>query len=260
MPKLKLEPQKDKILNMFDNGLSVAKIAKQINEYEQAVSNLIKRYKNIKTFQHDQGNVRYFNNIDTHTKAYLLGFIAADGCIQSNNNGSIGLTITIHSKDRIVLDTLRDEIGCTNPVHKLKIHDHVRFTLFNKDLVADLNKHGIEKRKSLTMPNIITNIPYDFKSSFILGYFDGNGSFTYQPKYNRGYIQIRATKAFALGIVNHLEISPYGLYEYNSIPNLSIGAKKNIKKFFLEVYKNSTIYLNRKHNKIKSFVNTLCQD
>lgn len=110
------------------------------------------------------------------------------------------------------------------------------------------------------MKNIINNIPNNFKNAFIRGYFDGDGSFSFDEKRKRGTLAIRGTNELLLGIINTLEISTYCLKQYDSIPNLSISAKKNIKKFFELIYKNSTIHLDRKRNKIKVFVDTLCQD
>jgi hypothetical protein len=45
-------------------------------------------------------NLNYFSVIDSSIKAYILGFIAADGAIVRNTNCSTKtLTITIHAKD-----------------------------------------------------------------------------------------------------------------------------------------------------------------
>ncbi|HET8689399.1 MAG TPA: hypothetical protein VFM18_22540, partial [Methanosarcina sp.] len=108
--QLKLEHLREEILSRYNNGETATSIANSLGEYLQAVTNVIKKYTGKTKLIPDQGNVRYFSKIDTHTKAYLLGFIAADGCIQRVGN-SVGLTVTIHIKDRVVLDTLKSEIG-----------------------------------------------------------------------------------------------------------------------------------------------------
>ena len=49
-------------------------------------------------------NTQYFKKINSYNKAYLLGFIAADGAIVQNKGYSTKtLTITIHAKDIAVL-------------------------------------------------------------------------------------------------------------------------------------------------------------
>ena len=247
------------VINMYDNGLNANQISKNINKSFYTVKSILVKHRNPSFKKYNNGNMQYFDIINSDAKAYLLGFIAADGCITKSRN-SIGLTITIHKKDKIVLDKLKEELCSENPIKELKRDNLVRFVLYNKELTESLAKVGIYERKSLSMDNIIKNIPEEYRSSFIRGYFDGDGSFTYQEKYNRGYVQIRGTKELLIGIVDSLNIESYSISEYDSIPNLSIGSKKQIKKFFDSIYKNSSIHLDRKYNKMEYFVKTLCQD
>ncbi len=247
------------ILEMFDSGINAHQISKTINKSFYFVKAILTKHRNPSFKKYNNGNIKYFENIDSDKKAYFLGFIAADGCITKSRN-SIGLTITIHQKDKVVLESLKEDMQSENPIHILKRNELIRFVIYNNELVSHLKNNGIEEQKSLTMTNIIKNIPKEFRSAFIRGYFDGDGSFTFQEKYKRGYIQIRGTKDFLLGIVNEIEIGTCSITEYDSIPNLSIGSKKQIKKFFDFIYKNSTIHLDRKYDKIKLFIDTLCQD
>ncbi len=254
MRNLKLENQKSTIINLYQKGKNVAEIASMLNEYEQAVCNILKKYTKY-IGRLPQGNIRYFQKINSDIKAYFLGFIAADGCIQNNGKNSLGLTITIHEKDRIIIDKLRKEIGSEKPILQLKAHPHVRFTLFNIDMYNDLKSHGMEERKSLTMKNIIKNIPKKYRKSFILGYFDGDGSVSLpidcrKPNINTKKIsvQIRGTDEFLQGIVDELKIKQCSIRHYDSIPNLTIGKKEEIIKFF-KIYDNCSFFLKRKHDK-----------
>lgn len=251
--------EESQIVNLFDKGFNTNQISKETNKSFWFVKKILTTHRNPSFKKYDNGNMQYFETIDSDTKAYLLGFIVADGCITKSRN-STGLTITIHEKDRIVLETLKKELNSENPITILKKNNLIRFVIYNKQLTDSLEKLGIEERKSLIMKNIINNIPNNFKNAFIRGYFDGDGSFSFDEKRKRGTLAIRGTNELLLGIINTLEISTYCLKQYDSIPNLSISAKKNIKKFFELIYKNSTIHLDRKRNKIKVFVDTLCQD
>lgn len=57
-------------------------------------------------------NLEYFKIIDSNNKAYLLGFIAADGAlVKGVNTSSTTLTLTIHRKDKIILDLLKRELN-----------------------------------------------------------------------------------------------------------------------------------------------------
>lgn len=284
MSNLKLLPKKEQILILYNNGLSIAQISREIGEYEQSITNLLKYLNVYKTTKPKQGNIRYFENIDTPIKAYLLGFITADGCIQNNGNNSFGLSITIHSKDRIIVDKLKEEIGCENKIshlttlstHNQQPKDHVRFALFNNFLYNDIKSYGIEPKKSTTMPNIILNIPKEYRKQFILGYFDGDGSISlptfkkykifnsrrfYDYRYgkmNSTQIQIsfRGTKEFLQGIADELELTNFMLFKDKKANcwSLKFNKKSEVLKFY-NIYSISPFYLQRKHEKFIQRIN-----
>lgn len=211
----------------------------------------------------DQGNVRYFKKIDTKNKAYFLGFIAADGCIQEFTKTSVGLSITLNVKDKVILDKLKEEIGNEHTIrvwsypqtfNKSVITTFCRFQLCNKKLVDDIKGYGILERKSLTIGNIIKNIPIKFRKSFILGYFDGDGSIILPKgrkitsKTKKIHICIRGTKDFLSGIIQELNLEKVYLKTYDSTYRLIITDKIEVVKFF-EVYKYQRFYLKRKHDR-----------
>ena len=121
-------------------------------------------------------------------------------------------------------------------------------------MINGIKKWGITEVKSLNMPNIIENIPHPYKNSFILGYFDGDGSINVREVFiNKRYtrkqsVQIRATKEFALGIVKHLDIKSFHITD-EKMPNLTISSLDEIKKFYHSLYDNSPFYLSRKRDK-----------
>ena len=263
--KLKLEHKKEYILSEIDKGVSIQSISKILNENSQPVRNIIKKYRPDLTFTLNSGNLDYFKIIDTDKKAYFIGFIAADGAIvKSTNSNSHTMTITIHSKDRIILDKLKEDIGCENQVRILNTHNHVRFTLSKKEFINDLMKLGIKPNKSLTITSLLSNIPQKFHKSFLRGYFDGDGSIFKtvtegRPK-GRYYISIRGTTEFLKDYITVFELSSYSLNTTSeNISSLSIGSKENILKIF-SMYESSEIHLNRKYEKFLSFIEEKCQD
>lgn len=269
MSSLKLNYFKQQIIELYENKVPISSIAKQFNCYQQPVINLLKKYNVYNPRKLNQGNIRYFQKIDSNIKAYFLGFITADGCIIDNGKGSKGLSITIHRKDIKILETLKSQIGCDNPIMHIttksthnptKNKNHVRFSLFNKYLYADLLSLGLTERKSLTVPSIINNIPYEFRDSFILGYFDGDGSVTL-PKINNPNIttivvSFRGTKDFLKDLPLHLNLDSFYLKKdpKKQCYTLCFSAKRNVKKFF-EIYKNNDFYLTRKYKKFLQRIN-----
>jgi hypothetical protein len=219
----------------------------------------------------DQGDIRYFQTLDSNLKAYFLGFICADGAIVKNT-----LTITIHRKDKEILEKLKLEIGCEHRIKsintpmgfdKTRNVDHVRFEITNSLLIQDLNSYGIYPRKSMTIGNILENIPLVYRDSFIVGYFDGDGSVQlprgsskFVAKENKivsypSYaltVSFRGTKPFLRGISDHLQLNSNIVFHKTYI--LNIGNKRDVLKFF-NCYKNLTFFLKRKHDRFLERIN-----
>lgn len=154
-----------------------------------------------------KGNTSYFHTIDTKAKAYLLGFIAADGSIVKSGNTRY-LTITLKYEDKEVLEFLKTELQDNRQLLEIskpssfdstKIIHHIRFSIGSNEIADDLLQYGITPKKSLSMENIICNIPYEFRDAFIIGYFDGDGSISHvshSPNNKSLSINIRGTYSF----------------------------------------------------------------
>lgn len=212
------------------------------------------------TIQHPD----YFNVIDSYSKAYILGFIAADGAlVKSSSKNSIYLTITIKYEDKAILEFIKTEIGLSHKLLEINkiggfgkpVH-HIRLCFANQQISHDLQNLGITPKKSLTMTDIIKNIPKQFRGAFIIGYFDGDGSVSqvHHSQNNKSlHIQIRGTRDFLKGIADELEMPYSYIHEHGAIPQLSITRKIYQRKFF-SFYENLSFYYTRKYNKFLGYL------
>ena len=262
---------KTKILNYIQENKTVPEISSLLNINKNTISSFLHNNK-IKLNPYI-GNIHYFDTIDSYSKAYIVGFIAADGSLVKTRKSTV-LTITVNDKDKLVLDFIKSEIGNEHKLieihrpssfNKNKIIHHIRYCITNEHITKALNNLGIVSNKSLTMGNIIKNIPEKYRDAFIIGYFDGDGSVTIRDgEYlnDRGilckdhslYIQIRGTKEFLIGICEHLNISKNHIKEYDSIPRLSFANKKDTYRFF-QCYNNLQFYYERKYEKFLKRIN-----
>jgi len=247
---MKLDNRKDEILSMYDDGMTIYKIAKSIGEYEQAVSNLLRKHIDIPKNEYYAFNESYFETIDSEDKAYFLGFIAADGCIAANNKGTKILTISLAEKDRSVLESFKECLEAEQPIKELA-RQQVRFVVARKKIIEDIEKYDIGERKSLTMGPILQNIPDDFKSHFLRGYFDGDGSI-FQTKTGSKemvhYVAIRGTKEFLEELQEYCGIK--GALQFNTgTHQWRFGAKSDVLKFRDIIYSDSIHHLQRKYDK-----------
>ncbi len=109
----------------------------------------------------------FFEVIDCAEKAYVLGLLAADGCIDRT-------TFRLFLKDHELVDRAHGMLD-TRVVIKSTRYGTRGFVVGSRRMVADLARHGVVPRKSLTH-EWPTTVPPEWLWVYVLGYFDGDGS------------------------------------------------------------------------------------
>lgn len=134
-------------------------------------------------------NKDFFKEIDSELKAYLLGYLVADGCItiehrkNKPNNPIRRVQFQPSIDDYQVIKLMRDSIAPENKLTVVKSKrenrkDTVKLRLANTSLVYDLmNIHKIYPRKTYDKDFRFPNMKKEFKRHFIRGYMDGDGYF-----------------------------------------------------------------------------------
>lgn len=123
----------------------------------------------------------YFATIDTRAKAYILGFIFADGNMNKNMYVS---SIGVADVDEDLIFFIQSELKLTGGIHRKvgkinkgsgnKEQDSIHLNMNSKVFCEHLIRNGVHPKKSLTlMPP--TTVPEHLLNSFVLGYFDGDG-------------------------------------------------------------------------------------
>ena len=242
----------DKYVN---ENYSLKQLGKEFGCSYGTIRNLLNKH-HIASRGNKQGYPRnefYFNKIDTPEKAYWLGFLYADGC---THNGSSEVSIQLTDKEHI--EKFKQAIGAIN--HKIvEIHDTrgenaktlYMFSIKDKQLHADLCKWGCVPNKTFLI-NKIPNIPRDYVSHFLRGYFDGDGSLHYLKSTNNFRI------SFTCGSVEFLEDIQKELGTSLSIRNekgtnsnyLQISGRHQVERILNYLYKDSTesMRLDRKYD------------
>lgn len=209
-------------------------------------------------------NYNAFNKIDNEESAYWLGFMYADGFIESKSNG-VGLGISI--KDIEHMDKFCDFLQYPKGKYIVKSHQFGSKSSYNKKgeemymvntlirnntLWNDLNNKGCIPNKSLvlTFPDESIFENKELIRHFIRGYCDGDGSLTWSNKdHTIPSITFVGTKNFLEGIQLYLG-KGYLMHKPNCSEftyRLSYTHTKafNAVKY---MYNHSNIYLNRKYN------------
>ena len=117
-------------------------------------------------------NESFFEKIDSHEKAYWFGFICADGNIYNQK-----LQIALNKKDENHLLKFCKQINYNGPIYNDRTLK--RLMICRKKLVQDLKKLGIQENKTFLIDQeIFGQVPNQYIRSAILGYIDGDGSFS----------------------------------------------------------------------------------
>ena len=217
-----------------------------------------------------------FKLIDTPIKAYVLGYIASDGCVYKRE-GHIGmLSVACNQNDEELLNIVQH---CLSSNYKILHNDQVlqngKTSVYstiqiNSDVIVnDLSNYNITPRKTWNY------CPVDLQTSemnwhFIRGYFDGDGSIYLTPNVS-GRItpssyraSITCNKNTSNWRKNFFEKEGIECHVYKDYRNkytdeifsVTIRRCESIYKMYEKMYSNSqNIRLERKYNKFNEFIN-----
>lgn len=254
---------KKQIIDLYysEKKLNFKEMAQILNVSERAFSRVLKE-NNINTRlkgKYTIKNENYFNIIDSEFKAYILGFIYADGYVGEHNNFTLALSDKVDD-NLCLLTRLKDEIGISKPVRHVIQGNYGSYCLnfSSRQIVSDLNKLGVFPKKSLMMENL-PNIDEKYMSHFIRGLFDGDGSiYTYFDKYDnrmRTGFEILGTYMFLDKIqdilVEKCNIKKTNLHQSHPelLYRISYKGIKSLISIREYLYKDATVYIHYKYNK-----------
>lgn len=254
-----------KALEMYKQGISITKIAKQLQIDRGCLSNRLK----IAGIVIDKNNNRkyysdetFFNEINTEEKAYWLGFLMADGNLHSSarNDYRIELGLSYIDKNHIhkFLNSLQSNYPIFKRIVKLqgKNYESCRVLIYSKMLHQALVNLGCTENKTFSMK--MPKIRIDLYRHFIRGFFDGDGSISNMNK-NPKTLQIHISSGckeflneLSEFIQNEIGIelklrnthTCYELYLYN---------QDRVNTFLDYMYKDTSIFLDRKYNRYCSY-------
>lgn len=192
----------------------------------------------------------YFEKIDTEDKAYFLGFIIADGSINSLTNN-----IQITQKDPHILYEFKKYIEYGGNIYKNKNRNVFDIKFSSGKMKLDLEKMGIKPNK--TMDIKYPDIPEYLQNHFMRGFFDGDGciSIRVDKRYDsvRGQFNICSgsydfIKDYYDKLVNYCDLGgknkircPKGTYYV-----CDWGSLTDVENIYHFLYNDATIFLKRK--------------
>ena len=269
---LNIKDFEEQITNLYQEGKTAKEISTVLNfKYHQPIYNFFKKKgweRNGKTGCRKYSvNESYFNKIDTEEKAYLLGFICADGHIETDR-----LCIGVSIKDVDILYKIRKALNSNHPIKEVtktnpykntdnKIVKLSMLMIGSVELVKPLFNMGLTTNKTYTLNgNIMKYIPKYLVRDFLRGYFDGDGNVMFGKRYSSGYkynVNICGNEDFLLKTFQTYFPSNNKLYKdlYSKQCYVwKISQRDKVKDFMHYLYNNSSIFLSRKYNEYRKIM------
>lgn len=198
----------------------------------------------------------YFEKIDTEAKAYLLGFLYADGSVSANK---YSLIVDVSEKDKHILDLISSEICITEPKYikrQIKENRYLKLSIGSKKLCSDLIEKGCIPNKTflLSFPDSYI-VDTENVRHFIRGYFDGDGCITGFNS-RRPYVTIIGTLCLLEGIQNELKkvgIPSCNIFKISNIYRISLSSLSSNLKFYNYIYSDAKYYYKRKKEKFDEY-------
>lgn len=259
---LNIKDYQEEIEKLYLEGKNAKEISSLLGfKYHQPVYNYFKKRgweRNGKsgkvTYKVDEG---FFKCIDTEEKAYILGFICADGHVSEDR-----LVITVSEKDLNILEKIRNAMHSNHPIKKVKRTNPYNKT-DRKQLKLMIGRRGLVKplfnMGLTTSGDILKYIPKYLMRDFLRGYFDGDGNVFFGRRYTSGYkynVNVCGNEKNFL-LKSFQTYFPSRLYKdlYSKQCYVwKISSKDKVRDFMHYLYYNSSIFLQRKYNEYRKIM------
>ena len=263
--------EKEQIIHLYNSGIGATTIARQINRSEIFVKYNLKkngiaiRKTSDGLYRRSTLTTNYFDTVDTDEKAYWLGFLYADG-YNMEQRGEVKLCL-----GKLDIEHIKAFQLAINSNQEIKEYagnkrdNTCQITICNKHFSEKLAELGCFQAKSLCLKfPTLSQVPTQHISSFMLGYFDGDGciykstntefSITSSYDFCTSYQQVLMEKCNLNKTAFWAKKDGRALREHAWAMRYS--GRNSITRIYNYLYSSSTpCYLLRKWNKFKEIIN-----
>ena len=258
---LNIKNFEEKITTLYYEGKTAKEISTILKlKYHQPIYNFFKKKgwdrKGKTGCRKYSVNENFFTKINTEEKAYILGFVCADGHVTTDR-----LCITVAKKDSDILYKIKKVLNSNHPIKEVerqnpysqstnKVLSLATLMIGSVELVKPLIAMGLTSNKTYTLDgNIMKYIPRYLTRDFLRGYFDGDGNISFGKKYSSGYkynVNICGNEDFLMRSFQTYFPTTNKLYKdlYSRQCYVwKISKREKIIEFMKYLYENSSIFL-----------------
>jgi len=242
--------QKQQIIAVFNQGMECRSIPGYLGVSERAVARVLKEAGvNTKRRNRYTLNESYFDVIDSQHKAYLLGLIAADGCVTASNY------VALESVDPELTELLKTELQYSGKIRIIQPQNyapHHRINFSSQRMAHALYNYGIQPGRTFSG---VYYFPEDqYLGAYILGYFDGDGCAYVNLGRSSGLVAIVGSFEFACELARRLGMGSVSEHHLRKVYYWRIYSRQHIKIFYNLIYQYPNLGLQRKKLKIEQIL------
>lgn len=277
-----------KICKIYESGKSISDISENLNiskskVYRILLKNNINTKRNSSNYKEKlydyEVDDTFFEKINTEEKAYILGFLYADGNLHKNG---YHVKLKLQERDKYILEKMNKTLKSNKPLYFHKktkeTHQHAySIVLSNKKMYNDLMNLGLYPNKTydLKFKNVFSDKLF---KHFLRGYFDGDGWVCVYENPNKykskktGILKNNKKTTAEVGFTGTLNMCEF-LHDYFlkkldieskiktdkrtdlRIKSIKIKKQAHVLKFYNFIYSDCNIFLNRKKEKFENFFN-----
>jgi hypothetical protein len=198
-------------------------------------------------------NQTFFDLIDTEAKAYWLGFLYADGYVYKSQK-----QVSLNASKKDTKHIQKFALIFSKQIRKTKgVYPGVRVILSSMRLTKSLMDKGIVNKKSLiNSSRVLDSIPITLLNHFMRGYFDGDGYIGTLKITNESRFVLCGMSLFLERVMKYIRestsIESGSIYKDGKIYKLQVGGRNNLIRLREWLYKDATVFLERKQNRFFS--------
>lgn len=262
------QTQIEEAKTMIANGAFLNEIAEHFNLDKETMKKRLDEL-NLKIKNTNRINRRiksdYFSKIDCPEKAYWLGFLFTDGCVDHYRvTGRIRLQL--QEADLEILEKFKKDLclDCKIIYDKRPNNTCCSVEFVDEQIYNDLNKYDIVPNKTYKISNIpYQKIPKEYWSAYALGLFDGDGSLSYSKDFSKDVTlsytayHEEEVKDFQKLISELMGITYTNKNIFTSAWHAQWRGRLQVLSILDKLYSNSPRFLKRKYDKYILLKNSL---
>lgn len=255
-PNNLLKDKKELITKLHYDNLSSSEIAKMTGHSQSAIHVFITKLGLEKREWKYSVDETFFKKINTEYKAYILGWMYSDGNVMDSGKWRI----EIHNKDVEILRQIKDIVRYEGPITYQD--DMCSLCVNRKSMQEDLKKLGCVPKKSLILKFPTKEmVPQHLLSHFMRGMYDGDGCIRLaKGKYLNTTLTSSESFIGSWSAILKNKTIPHQIYRRKdriTAPSLMTSQRSNSKKVCEYLYKDATIYLDRKRDIFNTYLDFL---